>query len=116
MEFEKSLLIGMVKPFSIVDQMFQSQGFSRRGRQSPTYDIRIEDTASHTVYYLRIPARQMGNKENTDALLKLDRPYIRKRQGPNRYNPTQEIPDSVVEAAQHKMAEIASYLKTTTHS
>lgn len=115
MEFQKSLLSGMVKPFSIVDKMLQSQGFSRRGSQSLTYDIRIEDTASRTVYYLRIPARQTDGKENDDALLKLDQPYIGKKHGPHRYNPKREIPASVVEAAQHKIAEIASYLNTASH-
>lgn len=112
MEFEKSLLNGMVKPFSVVDQMLQSQGFSRRGNDAVTYNIRIQDTASNTVYYLRIPARHTGSKESKDALLKLDQPYIGKQQGPDRFKPLRHIPQAVIEAAQHKVAEIASYLDT----
>lgn len=113
MELQKSLLSGMVKPFSVVDEMLTSQGFSRRGRHAITYDIRIEDTTSQTSYYLRIPARRTNDKQTKDAFIKLDRPYLGKRQGPYRYHSTREIPKSVVEAAQHKMAEVASYLETT---
>lgn len=113
MELQKSLLIGMVKPLSVVDKMLRSQGFSRRGRDAITYDIQIEDVASHTVYYLRIPARRTSDIESKDTFIKLDRPYLGKRRGPHRYHSSWEIPSSVVEAAQHKMAEVASYLKTT---
>lgn len=115
MEFEKTLLNGMVKPFSVVDRMLQSQGFSRRGNHAVTYNIQIADSASNTVYYLRIPARHTGSKGSKDALLKLDRPYIGKKQGPDRFKPIRHIPQAVVEAAQHKVAEIASYLDNSAH-
>lgn len=113
MEFEKSLLNGMVKPFSAVDQMLQSQGFSRRGSIRFTYNMQIEDAASHTLYYLRIPARHTVNHNSDESLLKLDRPYIGKERGPDRYRPGRRIPLAVIEAAQHKIAEVASYLKHT---
>lgn len=114
MEFKKSLLIGMVKPFPVVDDILRSQGFSRRGSQTVIYDIRIADSACHTVYYLRIPARETKDRGKDGTFLKLDRPYIGKRQGsPSRFQQKREIPPSIVEAAQHKVEEIASYLKTT---
>lgn len=110
MAFDKNLINGMVKPFSEVDQMFQSQGFSRRGSETVTYHIRILDAASNTMYYLRIPARRTENKNNGTTLLRLEQPYIGKLQGPDRFQPVWQIPQAVVEAAQHKLAEIASYL------
>lgn len=112
MELEKSLLNGMVKPFAVIDHILQSQGFSRRGDQTVTYHIHIEDTASHTVYFLRIPAHHKGGKGTDGALLQLDRPYVGKLRGPSRFQSTQHIPKAVIEAAQHKLAEIASYLQT----
>lgn len=115
MTFSKCLLNGMVKPFSEVDQMFQSQGFSRRGNRTVTYNIRIADAASNTAYYLRIPTRRTENKDDDTALLRLEQPYIGKLQGPDRFQPAQQIPQAVIEAAQHKVAEIASYLQSVKH-
>ncbi|WP_054949186.1 hypothetical protein [Numidum massiliense] len=112
MHFEESLLTGMVKPFPVVDRMLCAQGFTRRGNIDFTYDMRIEDAASRTMYYLRIPTHYARQRANDRSLLQLDQPYIGKYPGPNRFQRAQAIPNEIVEAAQHKVAEIASYLST----
>lgn len=108
MHLNESSLTGLVKPLSEVDRLLIAQGFTRRGNDRFTYNIRITDSASHTFYDLRIPARRTKNS----AYLRLDQPYISKQPGPERFKLPRKIPNAIIEAAKHKTAEIASYLRT----
>lgn len=115
MQVKTCSLAGMVKPFPLIDRVLKSQGFSRRGTQEMTYHLEMADTASNTIYYLRIPTRyKKGDHHRADpkGLLQLDHPYIGKQRGPDRFQTKKTIPPAVIDAAQHKMAEVASYLST----
>ncbi|PRX41677.1 hypothetical protein CLV97_105108 [Planifilum fimeticola] len=107
-------ITGIVCPRRVIDQTLTSQGFVRRKQHPPIYDIRIEDVASGTVYRLRIPtdSPHPNSGSSDETLLRLGRPSIHRNKGNLRDQP---IPSSVLTAANEKIAEIASYLRTPSY-
>ncbi|MFS8513149.1 MAG: hypothetical protein LOD87_05450 [Planifilum fulgidum] len=110
-------ITGIVCPRRVIDQTLTSQGFVRRRQHPPVYDIQIEDVASGTVYRLRIPtdSPHSNSGSSDETLLRLGQPSIHRNKslkGPLRNQP---IPSSVLIAANEKIAEIASYLRTPSY-
>ncbi|MGI6126702.1 MAG: hypothetical protein ACOYEF_07045 [Planifilum sp.] len=109
-------ITGIVCPRRVIDQTLTSQGFVRRGQHPPTYDIRIEDVVSGTVYRLRIPTSpQQTSGFSDDTLLRLGQPSIDRKKSPKGHLKDQPIPSSVLTAANEKIAEVASYLRTPSY-
>lgn len=109
-------ITGIVCPRRVIDQTLTSQGFVRRRWHPPIYDIRIKDVASGTVYRLRIPTTpQKTSGLSDDTLLRLGQPSIHRRKSKKDPLKDQPIPSSVVSAANEKIAEIASYLRTPSY-
>ncbi|MFS8612390.1 hypothetical protein SAMN04488025_10242 [Planifilum fulgidum] len=110
-------ITGIVCPRRVIDQTLTSQGFVRRRQHPPVYDIQIEDVASGTVYRLRIPTDSphpdLGSSDET--LLRLGPPSIRCNKSMKGHLRNQPIPSSVLTAANEKIAEIASYLRTPSY-
>ncbi|PTX65044.1 hypothetical protein C8P63_101268 [Melghirimyces profundicolus] len=95
---------GLVYDRERIDRFFRSRGFVCGNKTPPVYELRIRDHISGQEYCLRIPTQ-----ENNDYL-RLCKPVIdRKNSGPDQRE-HQSIPGHIKEAADHKLAEIFSYL------
>lgn len=118
MQFMKSPLSGTTKPLSLVDRMFVQQGFTRKqSLGEPVYNMKMEDTATSSVYFLRIPVKtdQAAAGKQGEPLVRIGHPYLNQKQGTRNVsrsrNGGHDIPLSITRAAEHKLAEIADYLK-----
>ncbi len=116
MQLTLKSLSGCVNSLSLVDRLFTQQGFKRRDRMGlPSYDMRIEDAATNCVYFLIIPLKWEGEKPSSipnesqyERTVRIGNPYFdQKKDG-------MQVPVSIKRAAEHKLAEIADYLKTST--
>jgi hypothetical protein len=95
-------LVFQKRPFSKVDSILTSQGFSKIGvGSSVNYRAALKDSSTESIYYLEIPV------ELVDSHGRIGKPnlYGRKR-----------IPEPVWTAAESKLYEIADYLKSTKRS
>lgn len=116
MHLTRKSLSGCVNSLSLVDRLLTQQGFKRRDRMGlPSYDMRIEDVATSCVYCLIIPLKWEGEKTSSirhesqyERTVRIGNPYFEQKKDES------QIPASVKQAAEHKIAEIADYLKTST--
>ncbi|GGE22963.1 hypothetical protein GCM10011571_26290 [Marinithermofilum abyssi] len=103
---------GLTRPREQVDHFLKSQGFVCRPSHHPVYDIRIEDAASGQVYRLRIPTHHHLSL-NQSAYLRLGEPTLSQNSKFQKNQFQGDIPDSVMQAANDKIAEIVSYLQSS---
>ncbi|MFV9510074.1 hypothetical protein [Tepidibacillus sp. LV47] len=97
----------IIKPSSIVDRVFKSQGFRRKGKKdSPYYQLRIEDVSTKTQYEVQIPIKEI-HQHQQEPFYKCQEFQI-KMISPRRKN--QQIPDAIILAAKEKVQEAFSYL------
>ena len=92
-------LVFQIRPFTIVDQVLTSQGFTQIGvGPSVNYRAALRDSSTESTYYLEIPVDQFEDQ------VKIGKPYL--------YGGVR-IPEPVRMAAESKLNEIADYLKNT---
>ncbi|WP_400164832.1 hypothetical protein ACAF76_006115 [Brevibacillus sp. TJ4] len=116
MRLKNKTLTGLVQSLSYVDKMLRQQGFQRSGGVGmPTYDVVIYDSASSSSYFLRIPTSLSNESTGKGELtVKLGHPYLEAKFCLG--TPSDElffIPKAVREAAEHKLAEVADYLSSS---
>jgi len=92
----------IMKPSSIVDGVFESQGFRRKGKKdSPYYQFKIGDVCTQTEYEVQIPIQEI-HKKKQESLYKCQEFRITMK-SPRLRNST--IPDAIVSAAKEKVHE-----------
>lgn len=121
MRLTRKSLSGAMQPLSLVDRILTQQGFRRKQRLGePLYDMKMQDSATKTIYFLRIPVKLEKGSTPNEPQVRIGCPYIdQKKEMKRNSRPapvTDEIPVSIMQAAEHKLAEIADYLKTQIRS
>ncbi|SEN06929.1 hypothetical protein [Lihuaxuella thermophila] len=112
MQLKTKTLTGMVRPYHLIDRMLKSQGFRRSHNQPPVYKMKIKDAGSGLVYRLKIPTSSPRPHSDLKYLrfeppsLELDKTLFKS----NSSLPV--IPDTIVSAANEKIEEVASYLRS----
>ena len=111
MQLKDKWLTGLVKSFSLVDSTLLQQGFRRCGKNySATYQLTIQDSATSSAYYLKIPTSLEKKSDPGSISIRIGAPILRKKVFMNKLNPSIEIPEAVWKAAESKLAEIADYI------
>lgn len=114
MQLKSKSLSSVVQPLSYVDSMLRQQGFTRVARgSSPSYDVVIFDSATSTSYFLRIPTRyQIPCSAKGELKVRIGQPYLEPTERLRALSmQVSYIPTPIRQAAEHKLAEIADYLK-----
>ncbi|MBO8170496.1 MAG: hypothetical protein H0Z33_01215 [Bacillaceae bacterium] len=110
MQLSRKNLAGAITSFGLVDRFLTRQGFRRKTRRGELmYGMRMEDSSTQSVYLLIIPVkmeRMVNGGSTTTDHVRIGCPYLDQRKNGS------VIPLSVRQAAEHKLAEIADYLKT----
>ena len=76
-----------------------------------TYDLKYEDKATKTEYYLRIQGHVVeGDDMDHDTILQLEEPHIGKHLFPHGIDYEAKIPASILDAAKKKLAEAKAKL------
>jgi len=100
-------IVGLVKPYSTVEEILIQQGFKRCGRMEvPTFQLTIQDSATRSTYLLKIPVSL------EEHLSKIGYPYLEKLSYMEKLRPSLTIPEPIKRAAESKLAEIADYLQS----
>ncbi|EGK13012.1 hypothetical protein ACFQ49_03630 [Kroppenstedtia eburnea] len=104
-------IMGLVYTRDQIDRTLRSRGFIRRSGQPPVYDLHLRDPLSGQEFRLRIPTHPSPGPDT--SRLRLGKPVIDRCRG---YPPVKSghspVPDHVMEAADHQIAEIFSYLNS----
>jgi hypothetical protein len=99
-------ITGLMKSFSLVDSTLTQQGFRRCGREErPTYQLTIQDSATRSSYFLKIPTT-VHHSAPGNIVTHIGRPYMCSKSS----SYSDEIPLSIRQAVESKLAEIADYL------
>ena len=107
MHIDVKSLPKIIKPSSIVDGVFESQGIRRKGKKdSPYYHFQIEDVCSQTQYDVQIPIKEIREKQQ-EPFYKCHSFQITMK-SPRMKN--QQIPEAIVTAATEKVHEVFSYI------
>jgi hypothetical protein len=110
-QLKTKALTGMVRPYHMIDRMLKSQGFRCSHNQPPVYKMKIKDAGSGLVYRLKIPTSSPHPHSDLEYL-RLEPPSLELDTSLCKSNWLPMIPDTVVSAANEKMEEVASYLKS----
>lgn len=105
----------IVKPSTVVDNIFEAQGFEKRKRKDFSYyHLKMKDNITRTSYALQIPFQEIYSDQ--EPHYKIQEISICSL-SPIMKN--QEIPKPIVNAAREKASEVFSYLishsKRTVH-
>lgn len=107
MQLQHLSFAGVVQQSSSVDSFLQQQGFRKHHRQNTLfYDTLIQDSSTRASYALRIPFTLH------DPYIRFGTPYLVKKMFLEKLHPRLHIPWSVWRSAEHKLAEIADYLRS----
>lgn len=89
------------RPFSRIHSILTSQGFIKIGCNQPIkYRVKLRDCSTESIYWLEIPVDQYSKEPNQ---AKLGKPFLLGEE---------KIPQSIREATESKLYEIADYLKS----
>ncbi|PTM59312.1 hypothetical protein [Desmospora activa] len=103
-------ITGLIRSQAHIDRILRSQGFVYR---SGLYNIRIQDSTSGNVYQLQIPALPHNSQAQEQPFIRLGEPSIHCNRGLSRFQAqNRDIPAPVLDAANDKLAEIVSYLRS----
>lgn len=100
----------ILKPKTLVDQVFEAQGFRKKGQKySPYYQLRIDDNCTQSCYELKIPIQEiyLNDYNQNEPFYKLQQMQILKK---SPIMKDKKIPNAVVQAANEKINEVISYL------
>ncbi len=104
--------MGLVYTRDQIDRTLRSGGFVRRSGQPPVYDLHLRDPLSGQKFRLRIPTYPSPDPDI--SRLRLGKPVIDRCRGyPSVKSGHSPIPDHVVKAADHQLAEVFSYLNSS---
>ncbi|MFT9486419.1 MAG: hypothetical protein ACH0QD_03485 [Tepidibacillus sp.] len=96
----------IVKPSSRIDEVFESQGFKKKGgKDFPYYRLRIDDICTRTSYELQIPIQEIYLSPK-ESLYKFQEMIIHTRSPVKPH----QIPEAIIQAAKEKMNEVFSTL------
>jgi hypothetical protein len=96
-----------------LDQVSGKVGFVRWQWEyyRATYDLKIEDSATNSEYFLRINTRVTeGKLEKPDTILKIEAVYIGRATFPHGLEYESPVPDKVMAVANKKLAELKDLL------
>ncbi|MCS7459431.1 YugN-like family protein [Paenibacillus doosanensis] len=113
MIIENNGLKGLKSDLAHLDEVTAKLGFVRWQWEyyRATYDLKIEDKASHNDYFLRMNARvETGKLESPYAILYIEDVYIGKATFPHGLDYQSPIPDSVLKIAQQKISQLKTEL------
>ncbi|SDD99211.1 YugN-like family protein [Paenibacillus sp. UNCCL117] len=113
MIIENSGLKGLKSDLAHLDECMEQLGFVRWQWEyyRATYDLKLEDKASRSEYFLRINTRvETGKLESPYAILYVEDTYIGKATFPHGLDYNSPIPDFIMKAAAGKLAELKSKL------
>lgn len=103
----------IIKPCSMVDMVFKTQGFKKKiTRYISYYHIKIKDNCTNTNYELQIPIKEILQKKR-EPLYKIQDITILSK---SPLNKNQQIPTEIIQAANEKVREVLSYLVTDSKS
>ena len=112
MQLKDKWIVGLVKPYSTVEEILIQQGFKRCGRMEvPTFQLTIQDSATRSTYLLKIPV-SLDPSYQEEHLSKVGYPYLEKLSYMEKLRPSLTIPEPIKRAAESKLAEIADYLQS----
>ncbi|TCS84523.1 hypothetical protein [Tepidibacillus fermentans] len=97
----------IIKPSSVVEEVFESQGFRRKGKKdSPYYQFKIEDVCTQTKYEVQIPIQEI-RKQKQEPFYKCQEFRITMKSPKMRNS---EIPDAIISAAKERVHEVFSII------
>lgn len=111
MQLKDKSLNGVVQTFTLVDSTLTQQGFKRCGKvDAVTYQLNIQDSATQSMYTLIIPTRLESSSSSSPFMVRIGKPLLKKDGRTHKLKPSLKIPESILNAVQSKIAEIADYL------
>lgn len=113
MIIENSGLIGLKSELGYLDNVTNDLGFSREQWEyyRATYDFKIIDEKNNDDYYLRINTRAIeGKLESEAAVLNIEDVYIGRATYPQGLDYDSDIPKSILDVADKKIAELRKLL------
>ncbi|GAA4703609.1 hypothetical protein [Brevibacillus fulvus] len=114
MQLRNKALSGVVQPLTYVDRMMRQQGFQLTWADGiPSYGMRIYDSATNTSYFLRMCIHYTRHvNRNGEQIVKLGAPSLEANVSANkRQIERSAIPLPIRQAVEHKLAEVADYLR-----
>ncbi len=104
---------GTQKTLDQLDPVLHSVGFVRHNwdYQKATFDVKMQDPATGTIYYLRLLAHIVsGDMEKPSAVLKLTVPVIGRHIFPHGLDYRSDVPAKVAEQAKGIIASLEAKL------
>lgn len=104
---------GAKSELSLLDQVMENAEFVRWQWEynRATYDYQIKDANNNETYFLRVNARTLeGKLENPFAVLEVGETFIGRATFPHGLDYESPIPDSVMNAANQKLAQLKQQL------
>nr|WP_245247456.1 YugN family protein [Paenibacillus sp. PvP091] len=106
---ENSGLKGLKSDLAHLDDSMDKLGFVRWQWEyyRATYDLKLEDKATQSEYFLRVNTRvESGKLESPYAILYIEEIYIGRATFPHGLDYQSPIPDAIMKAANGKLAEL----------
>ncbi|NOU95245.1 hypothetical protein GC093_18740 [Paenibacillus sp. LMG 31456] len=113
MIIENNGVKGLKSDLAHLDETTTSLGFVRWQWEytRATYDLKIEDRASNSEYFLRLNTRaESGKLESPYAVLYIEEVYIGRGTFPHGLDYESAIPDSIMKIATQKLAQLKTKL------
>jgi hypothetical protein len=104
---------GLKSDLAHLDEVTTNLGFVRWQWEytRATYDLKIDDKASRSEYFLRLNTRaESGKLESPYAVLNIEDVYIGKATFPHGLDYQSPVPDSVMKTATQKLAQLKTQL------
>ena len=113
MIIENSGLKGLKSDLAHLDESMEQLGFVRWQWEynRATYDLKLEDKATQSDYYLCINTRaESGKLESPYAILYIEEVYIGKATFPHGLDYQAPVPDAILKTVNGKLAELKAKL------
>jgi hypothetical protein len=110
---EATGLKGLKSDLAHLDEVTTKLGFVRWQWEytRATYDFKMEDKASNSVYFLRVNARvESGKLESPYAILFLEDAYIGRETFPHGLDYDSPVPESVLKLSKQKLDQLKQAL------
>lgn len=113
MIIENTGLNGMTSDLAHLDESSHKLGFVRWQWEytRATYDLKLEDSASHETYFVRINTHATeGKLENPNAVLSLDDVYIGRATFPHGLDYESPVPSQILNIANQRLQQLRALL------
>lgn len=115
MVFENTNIEGKTVQFAVLEHLTGSLGLLRDEQWDyarVTYDYKFENMITGDVYYLRVPAVAVeGMVEQSNAVMKIGKPYIGKHYYPHGVEYDEEFPDDIIKTCEEKLNQLEEKLE-----